>query len=355
MAKQTYVEPIKSIRKGDLDKKTAGGSGAGAAPAKAVAAAPVATLVIKDAPRAIKDKPEAMRSRQKPEPEWTIPKSEFIRVLIKQVDDEGYNARVSVDDGSPEFAELCQSIKEAGLVEPIVITPHDDPKKVSAGKPYDLVAGFRRFCALKRVGVRETFAVLHHYTHPAQRIIVNLLENQHRVDLRAFEQATAFKKLREEGFRTETIANKLAISETKINNYVSCVENLVPELLDVFKKNNEGTTLAMLIQMSRATKEEQESYYRALSMAKGTEPKADKTPKDKSEKGPKPKNKDQMGGFLGDLVRAESIIIDGEEVLIEDADPREAIEAAMRWARGEIKGYPLVLPPGDKSDRSRDA
>ncbi len=349
MAKQTYVEPIKSIK--GLKKED--GKPAGA---KAVApAAPVAPLQIKDAPRAIKDKPEAMRSRQKPEPEWSIPKSEFLRVKVAEVDDSGYNARVSVDDGTPEFAELCQSIKEAGLVEPIVITPLDDPKKLKAGFKYDLVAGFRRFCALKRVGVRETFAVLHHYTHPAQRIIVNLLENQHRVDLRAFEQATAFKKLREEGFRTETIANKLAISETKINNYVSCVENLVPELLDVFKKNNEGTTLAMLIQMSRATKEEQESYYRALSMAKGTEPKADKTPKDKSEKGPKPKNKDQMGGFLGDLVRAESIIIDGEEVLIEDADPREAIEAAMRWARGEIKGYPLVLPPGDKSDRSRDA
>lgn len=341
--KQTYVEPARSIKKGDVK------------PVPAKSAKPVAPMefVVREAPKALKDKPEAMRSRQKPEPEWTIPKSEFIRVKISQVDDEGYNARVSVDEGSPEFAELCQSVKEAGLVEPIVITPHSEEKKISAGLLYDLVAGFRRFCALRRVGVRETMAVLHHYTHPAQRIIVNLLENQHRVDLRAYEQATAFKRLREEGFRTETIASKLAISESKINNYVSCVENLVPELLEVFKKNNENTTLSMLIQMSRATPEEQASYYRALSLDKGT-PTVDKS-KEKVDKGPKVKNRDQLGGFLGDLVRAESIMIDGEEIVFESADVREAVDAAIRWARGEIKAYPLILPPGDKSDRKRDA
>ena len=109
----------------------------------------------------------------------------------------------------------------------------------------------------------------------------------------------------------------------------------------------------MLIQMSRATPEEQASYYRALSLDKGT-PTVDKS-KEKVDKGPKVKNRDQLGGFLGDLVRAESIMIDGEEIVFESADVREAVDAAIRWARGEIKAYPLILPPGDKSDRKRDA
>lgn len=346
MGKQSYVEPAKSI------KNKAGGPGrdAPAAASSAKPAEPVEPLVLKPAPTAIKDKPEAMRSRQKPEPEWSIPKSEFVKVKISQICDEGYNARVEIDESTPKFAELCQSIKMAGLVEPIVLTPLDDEKKARAGLIYDLVAGFRRFRALRKVGSREKMAVLHHYSHPAQRIIVNLLENQHREDLRAYEEARAFRKLKDEGFRVETIAEKLAISESKVNNYISCVDNLVPELLEVFKKNSEGTTLSMLISMSRAPKEEQESYYRALSMTKS--PTAEEKPKkEPGDKGPKARNKDQMGGFLGDLVRAESILIDGDEVLIEEADPRMAIEAAMRWARGEIKAYPLVLPPGDKSPR----
>lgn len=343
MGKHVHVEPAAPAKSIKGKPETA----------KSVDKAALLDIPIKPAPKALKDKPEPAKSRAKPEPEWTVPKSEFIKVKIAEIDDAGYNAREKVDENAPEFAELCQSIREVGLVEPIVLTEVTDPKKVKTGVRYELVAGFRRFRALKKCGVRETMAVKHQYTHPSQRIIVNLLENQHRVDLRAYEQAVAFKKLREEGFRVETISNKLGISEAKISNYVSCVENLVPELLGIFKKNSEGTALTQLIQLSRAPKEEQQAFFRALSMQKpgSTDDKA--APKDKSDKGPKVRNKDQLGAFLGDLMRAESIVIDGEEVVIESADPREAIETAIRWARGEIKSSPLVLPPQDKSDQKR--
>ena len=107
----------------------------------------------------------------------------------------------------------------------------------------------------------------------------------------------------------------------------------------------------MLIQLSRASKEEQESYYRALSMAKAAP--TEKEPKPSSEKAPKPKSRDQLRAFLGDLVRAEAIMVEGDEVFLSD-ETRGSIEAAMRWAVGEVRSFPLVLPPGDKSDRKRD-
>lgn len=338
MPKPSFVEPAKSIKNKP------------AAPSKPAAPAPVA---VKPAPvKAAGDKPEPMRSRQKAEPEWSTPKSEFLKVRVEAIDDTGYNSRLEIDESSAEFADLCASVKAMGVIEPIIVTPLDDLKKNKAGLRFDLVAGFRRYRALKKTGLRETWAVVHHYTHPTQRVIVNLLENQHRQNLRAYEEALAFKRLRDEGFRTATIADKLAISETKVNNYVSCVENLIPELLDVFKKNSEGTTLSQLIVLSRADKNEQQSYYRALTLQK-PEPAADKEKKPKEEKAPKVKNRDQVRGFLGDLTRAESIMVDGEEVYLGEEDTRRCVEAALRWVIGEVR-FPLVLPPSDKSERMRD-
>jgi ParB family chromosome partitioning protein len=339
MPKPSFVEPAKSIK----NKPSA--------PARAAASAPV---VVKPAPvKKAADKPEPMRSRQKPEPEWSTPKSEFLKVRVESIDDSGYNSRLEIDENAPEFADLCASVRAMGVIEPIIVTPLDDIKKNKAGLRFDLVAGFRRYRALKKTGLRETWAVIHHYTHPTQRVIVNLLENQHRQSLRAYEEALAFKKLRDEGFRTATIADKLAISETKVNNYVSCVENLIPELLDVFRKNSEATTLSQLIQLSRADKAEQESFFRALSMTKPEVDKDKGKDKPKEEKAPKVKNRDQVRGFLGDLTRAESILVDGDEVYLGEEDTRRCVEAALRWVIGEVR-FPLVLPPSDKSERMRD-
>jgi ParB family chromosome partitioning protein len=338
MPKPSFVEPVKSIKNKP------------AAPSKPAVAQPVA---VKPAPvKTSHDKPEAMRSRQRPEPEWSTPKSEFLKVRVDAIDDSGYNSRLEIDESSAEFADLCASVRQMGVIEPIIVTPLDDIKKNKAGLRFDLVAGFRRYRALKKTGLRETWAVIHHYTHPTQRVIVNLLENQHRQSLRAYEEALAFKKLRDEGFRTATIAEKLAISETKVNNYVSCVENLIPDLLEVFKKNSEQTTLTQLIQLSRADKGEQESFFRALSMARPDGEK-DKAPKPKEDKAPKVKNRDQIRGFLGDLLRAESIVVDGDEVYLGEEDTRRCVESALRWVLGEVR-FPLVLPPSDKSERMRD-
>lgn len=334
MAKHVHVEPVKSEKK---------------KPAKPEAVAPAAPLMIKPAPiKSDVKKPESMRSKQKPEPEWTAPKTEFIRVTMAWIDDSGYNSRLEIDESSTDFTELVESVRQMGVVEPIIVTPTEDAKKQKAGIRFELVAGFRRFRALKKVGSKETWAVCHHYTHPTQRIIVNLLENEHRKSLRPYEQALAFKQLRDEGFRLTTISGKLGISESRVSNYVSCVENLIPELLDIFKRNDSDTTLTQLITLSRAAEDEQKSFYRNLTMEK-KEKTEEKPQKDPAEKHPKVKNRDQIRAFLGDLARAESIDIDGDEVFLEE-DARSAIERAMRWVLGEIRKFPLVLPPSDKSD-----
>lgn len=345
MAKHTLVESIRTRK-----QKPSKPSKAQAAPAALPPAAPV---VIKPAP--VKNdhkKPEAMRSRQKPEPEWTAPKSEFIKVSIASIDDSGYNSRLEIDESSTDFSELVESVRQMGVVEPIIVTPTEDLKKQKAGIRFELVAGFRRFRALKKVGSKETWAVCHHYTHPTQRIIVNLLENEHRKSLRPFEQALAFKQLRDEGFRLTTIAGKLAISESRVSNYVSCVENLIPELLEIFKRNDSDTTLTQLITLSRASEDEQKSFYRNLTMEKKDKPE-DKPVKEKEEKAPKVKSRDQIRALLGDLVRAEAIDIDGDEVVLED-EVRVGIERVLRWVIGEVRRFPLILPPGDKSDLSRE-
>jgi ParB family chromosome partitioning protein len=339
VVKHVHVEPIKSLKN---------------KPKPAESEAPSLPVAIKPAPvKTDRSKPESLRSKQRSEPEWSSPQSEFIKVTISTIDDSGYNSRLEIDENAADFNELVESVKQMGVVEPIIVTPTDDFKKQKAGVRFELVAGFRRFRALRKVGSRETWAVCHHYTHPSQRVIVNLLENQHRKNLRPYEEALAFKRLRDEGFRLQTIAGKLAISESRVSNYVSCVENLIPELLDIFKRNDSETTLTQLITLSRATEEEQKSFFRNLTMEKKDKDESKDKPKEKAEKGPKVKTRDQIRAFLGDLVRAESIDIDGDDVLLED-EVRSAIERVLRWVIGEVRKFPLVLPPGDKSDRMED-
>ncbi len=107
---------------------------------------------------------------------------------------------------------LANSIKEHGVLQPIVVTRED-------GK-YKIVAGERRWRAAKIAGLTTIPAIIR--TLDSQnRLELSIIENAQREDLNAIELATAYAKLKSQfNLSTEDIAAKVGKSETTIQNTI---------------------------------------------------------------------------------------------------------------------------------------
>ena len=104
---------------------------------------------------------------------------------------------------------LAASIKEHGVLQPIVVTKED-------GK-YKIVAGERRWRASKVAGLKTIPAIVR--TLDSQnRLELSIIENAQREDLNAIELATAYAKLKNQfNLSIEDIAAKVGKSETSVN------------------------------------------------------------------------------------------------------------------------------------------
>lgn len=120
---------------------------------------------------------------------------------------------------SEALADLAQSIKQYGVVQPIVV------RKTLNG--YELVAGERRWRASQLTGLKSIPAVIREYTD-AEMTEIALIENLQREDLNPIEEAFAYKKLMEEfGLTQEEVARKIGRSRSHIANMVRLL-NLTP-------------------------------------------------------------------------------------------------------------------------------
>ena len=108
------------------------------------------------------------------------------------------------------LTELVHSIKEIGLLQPIVVRPADSG--------YELIAGERRFRASKKAGLK-TIPALVRQTADEQMLRDALLENLHRSQLTPLEEAAAYHQLLEDfGCTQEELATRLGRSRPQISN-----------------------------------------------------------------------------------------------------------------------------------------
>lgn len=108
------------------------------------------------------------------------------------------------------FAELVASIREVGLVQPVVVRPK--------GLKFELVAGERRWRAAKEVGFSTIPAVVKSPT-AEEAMEIALIENLQREDLNALEEATAYRQLMKEFRLTQAeLAKKVSKSRAAIAN-----------------------------------------------------------------------------------------------------------------------------------------
>ena len=115
-----------------------------------------------------------------------------------------------------DITELAASIKEVGLLQPIVVRRVDDEE--GRAESYELVMGERRLRAAKEAGLKTIPAVVR-YTEDQDLLRDALLENLHRVQLNPLEEAAAYQQLLDDFNCTHAeLSKRIARSRSQISN-----------------------------------------------------------------------------------------------------------------------------------------
>ncbi|HSL11148.1 MAG TPA: ParB/RepB/Spo0J family partition protein [Actinomycetota bacterium] len=135
----------------------------------------------------------------------------LLQVPVNAVGPNPKQPRTRFDDET--LAELAASIKEVGILQPIVV-------RRSGEGTYELVAGERRLRAAKLAGLATVPIVLRD-SQDSELLREALIENIHREDLNPIELAEAFRQLLEElGLKQEALADRVGVSRSHIANTI---------------------------------------------------------------------------------------------------------------------------------------
>ena len=129
---------------------------------------------------------------------------------IRQLEPNQHQPRERFDEES--LAELAESIRAKGLIQPLVVTPAGEDR-------YTIVAGERRWRAASLAGLTELPVVVRQVVDAQDLLELALVENLQRSDLDPVEEAVAYETLRDEfGLSQQEIAAKVGKSRPAIAN-----------------------------------------------------------------------------------------------------------------------------------------
>lgn len=142
---------------------------------------------------------------------------ETIKEVIKEVEKTLKITELEPNSNQPRkffeedpLQELSDSIKEFGVIQPIVVTPKDGY--------YEIIAGERRWRAARMAGLKEVPVIIRDYTE--QEIVeISLIENIQRENLNPIEEALAYQRLIQEfSLKQDEVADRVSKSRTAITN-----------------------------------------------------------------------------------------------------------------------------------------
>lgn len=131
-------------------------------------------------------------------------------VKITKVEPNREQPRKNFDEDA--LQELADSIKQFGLLQPILVQDRKDY--------YEIIAGERRWRAAKLAGLKEVPVIIRNYTE--QEIVeISLIENIQREDLNPIEEAQAYKRLLTEfNLKQDEVAERVSKSRTAVTNSI---------------------------------------------------------------------------------------------------------------------------------------
>ena len=133
-----------------------------------------------------------------------------IKVRLSQIEPNREQPRKVFDEDA--LIELSESIKQYGVLQPLLVQKKD--------KYYEIIAGERRWRAAKLAGLKEVPVIIRNYTE--QEIVeISLIENIQREDLNPIEEAQAYKRLLTEfHLKQDEVAERVSKSRAAVTNSI---------------------------------------------------------------------------------------------------------------------------------------
>ena len=132
-------------------------------------------------------------------------------IEIGLIDRSPYQTRTNFDEVA--MAELAESIKVSGVVQPIMVRP-------AANGRFELIAGERRWLGSQKAGKTKVPAIVKQVSNE-QAMEITIVENLQREDLNAIEQAHAYERLgREFGLTQEQMAQRTGKDRSSVANFL---------------------------------------------------------------------------------------------------------------------------------------
>jgi ParB family transcriptional regulator, chromosome partitioning protein len=170
-------------------------------------------------------------------------------IPLDRISANPYQPRKMFNERSIE--ELARSVREHGIVQPLVVTRTADNR-------YRLIAGERRFRAAQKAGLQSVPAVIKDLKHEGDALQIALIENIQREDLNPMEEANAYHQLHDEfGLTQEEISKRVGKERSTVANFLRLVK-----LPDSVKQRLASGQLSMgharaLLSLDSAKKQEQ--------------------------------------------------------------------------------------------------
>ncbi|WP_230398649.1 ParB/RepB/Spo0J family partition protein [Novisyntrophococcus fermenticellae] len=140
--------------------------------------------------------------------EKIVEKPADIYLKLSDIEPNREQPRKTFDEDS--LMELADSIKQFGIIQPILVQKKDEY--------YEIIAGERRWRAAKLVGLKKVPVIIKNFTDQ-EMVEISLIENIQRENLNPIEEAIAYKRLIDEfSLRQDEVAERVSKSRTTITN-----------------------------------------------------------------------------------------------------------------------------------------
>ncbi|MBI5079196.1 ParB/RepB/Spo0J family partition protein [Candidatus Wolfebacteria bacterium] len=171
----------------------------------------------------------------------------IFQIEVDKIKPNPYQPRKNFDEES--LKELAASIREFGIIQPIVVSKIEKETENGTAVEYQLIAGERRLMAAKMAGLERAPAIIRRVSRGQEQMELAIVENIQRANLNPIETARAYARLSDEFRLTQReIAVRVGKSRETIANSLRLL-NLPTDIQNAVAENKIGESQARLLLM----------------------------------------------------------------------------------------------------------
>ena len=156
------------------------------------------------------------------------PEKNLVQIRTDKIKPNPYQPRSKFDEDKME--ELILSIKEKGIIQPVVVRP--------VGDEFELVAGQRRLLAAQKLGMEKLPALVMEKLSKEEMLELSLIENLQREDLNPIDEAKGYKRLLNEcGLSQKKLSERIGKDRSSVANTLRLLN--LPKMVQDFISNGE--------------------------------------------------------------------------------------------------------------------